>query len=148
MLSRIMRSPLVSITLFLGSLGLCYLIKKTVESGEPLSTAGTLFTYFMFTLLGLWVFLVSIHNWKNPKDRINIWGVIPSELLEVDEGQQWVTFKACRNVYIYYSICLPLAILAFIFIPADYVHALITFGLLGLGQYLVYSLTRWTYSRV
>lgn len=150
MLSRIMRSPFISITLFLAVLGDIYLLMKIIESGEPyeLSTTAQIYNFCLITLLCLWVSLVIIHNRRNPKDRISPWGVIPSELREVDEGQQWITFKACRNVYIYYSYSLPLAALAVVFIPFNYVVTLITFGLLGLGQYLVYSLTNWKYSRV
>ncbi|GMK40854.1 hypothetical protein PCCS19_39100 [Paenibacillus sp. CCS19] len=150
MLSRIMRSPLISTTLFLATLGDVYLLMKVIDSGQPyqLSTAGQIYNYCLIALLCLWVTLVIIHNRRNPKDRINVWGVIPSELREVDEGQQWITFKACRNVYIYYSFSLPLAAIAVLLFTPNHVGTLITFGLLGLGQYLVYSLTNWKYSRV
>ncbi|MBD3922052.1 hypothetical protein H8B09_25040 [Paenibacillus sp. PR3] len=151
MLSRIMRSPFISTTLFLATLGDIYLLMKVIEAGEPyrLSTMQQIYNYCLIALLVLWATLVSIHNRKNPKDRISPWGIVPSELREVDEGQQWITFKACRNVYIYYSYSLPLAALAAIlFIPSSYFSAVIIFGLLGLGQYLVYSLTNWKYSRV
>ena len=148
MLTRIMRSPLLSTTLFLGILGLFYLL-KIMLSGELSSTMGRIYCAIFFVpLSALWVMLVSTYNRRNPKDRINVWAVIPFELREVDEGQQWITFKACRNVYIYYSYCLPIAAGTVILIPPNSVHTLIIFGLLGLGQFLVYGLTNWKYSRV
>lgn len=155
MLSRILRSPLISTTMFLTAFVGIYLVKtnwdsgqftKAVESGEPM-TALNIFALCYAVVFVLWVVLVIIHNRKNPKDRINIWLNL-SEIREVDEGQQMVTFKACRNVYIYYSICLPLAAVALMFISSNYINVLVAFGLLGLGQYLVYGLTSWKYSRV
>lgn len=155
MVSRILRSPLTSTTMFLAALGGIYIFKKywesgefkkALDSGEPL-TAGNIYALCYAAFFVLWVLLVSIHNRKNPKERISIW-LGMSEIWEVDEGQQWITFKACRNVYIYYSICLPLAAVAVIFVPSDFTYALIVLGLLGLGQYLVYGLTRWKYSRI
>ncbi|WP_042375529.1 hypothetical protein, partial [Neobacillus jeddahensis] len=55
----------------------------------------------------VWTILIKLHNNKNPKNRIKLTGFIPYEFREMDEGQQWVTFKACRNVYIYYSLAIP-----------------------------------------
>jgi len=148
MLTRIMRSPLLSATLFLGTLGLFYLL-KIMLSGELSSTTGRIYCACFFVPLSvLWVMLVRTYNRRNPKDRINVWAVIPFEVREVDEGQQWITFKACRNVYIYYNSCLPVAAGAVILIPPNAVYTLIIFGLLGLGQFLVYGLTMWKYSRV
>ncbi|WP_141505107.1 hypothetical protein [Paenibacillus luteus] len=148
MLTRIMRSPLLSTTLFLCTLGLFYLLKLML-SGELSTTTGRIYcALFVVPLGALWVMLVGIYNRRNPKDRINVWAVIPFELREVDEGQQWITFKACRNVYIYYSSCLPIAVGTVILLPPDAAYILITFGLFGLGQFLVYGLTLWKYSRV
>jgi len=92
--------------------------------------------------------LVRTYNRKNPKDRINVWALVPFEIREIDEGQQWISFKACRNVYIYYGCGLPLAAVTLLLIPSNAVSTFITFGLLGLGQFLVYGLTMWKYSRV
>lgn len=155
MVSRILRSPLTSATMFLMALISIYLLKKNwdsgqfikaVETGEPL-TGLNIFALFCAAMIVLWVLLVIIHNRKHPKERINVWLGL-SEIREVDEGQQWITFKACRNVYIYYSMGLPTAAIVLIFLPADYAYSLILFGLLGLGQYVVYGLTRWKYSRI
>lgn len=155
MVSRILRSPLTSTTMFLAAMVGIYLIKtywetgkfkRAVESGEPM-TVLNIYALLYSAVFVLWVLLVIIHNRKNPKERVNLWLGL-SEIREVDEGQQWITFKACRNVYIYYSICLPLAAAAVMFIPSGYTYPLILFGLLGLGQYLVYGLTKWKYSRI
>lgn len=89
----------------------------------------------------LWLILTRIYNRKNPHDKIRLFGFIPSEFREIDEGQQWVTYKACRNVYIYYSIALPVtAGICFLFSQHNFVP-LLCIGLLGAGQYIVYWLT-------
>ena len=86
MLTRIMRSPLLSILLFLSTLGLFYLL-KIMLSGELSSTIGRIYGACFFVPLSvLWVMLVSIYNRRNPKDRINVWAIIPFEIREVDEG--------------------------------------------------------------
>jgi|GEM_PF-2138699 len=148
MFAQVMRSPLLSTLLFLSTLGLFYLLKLML-SGELSTTTGRIYCALFAVPLGvLWVTLVRVYNRKNPRDRINVWATVPFEIRGVDEGQQWITFKACRNVYIYYSSCLPIAVGTVILLPSNAVYTLITFGLLGLGQFLVYSLTMWKYSRV
>ncbi|GGG64707.1 hypothetical protein [Paenibacillus radicis (ex Gao et al. 2016)] len=148
MLTRIIRSPLLSLTLFLSTLGLAYLLKLML-TGELSTTTGRIYCAIFVIPLGvLWVLLVRTYNRRNPKDRISVWAVIPFEIREVDEGQQWISFKACRNVYIYYGCGLPFAAIIILLIPPNAVYTLITFGLLGLGQFLVYGLTMWKYSRV
>jgi len=88
-----------------------------------------------------WTVLAQLHNRKHPHDRINSLGLIPPEFQETDEGQQWITFKACRNVYVYYTYALPvIAGICFLFSTSRFIP-LLSIGALGLGQYLVYWLT-------
>ena len=93
----------------------------------------------MFTFL--WSLLTKLYNRKNPDDKIRLLGFTPSEFREIDEGQQWVTYKACRNVYIYYSVALPItAGICFLFSHNLFIP-LMCIGVLGIGQYIVYWLT-------
>jgi hypothetical protein len=88
-----------------------------------------------------WTILAQLHNRKYPHDRINSLGLIPPEFQETDEGQQWITFKACRNVYVYYTYALPIvAGICFLFSTSGFIP-LLSIGALGLGQYIVYWLT-------
>lgn len=105
-----------------------------------------LFYKGMLIFVTLWRILLYLYNRKNPENKvksfgINSFGVIPPEFREMDEGQQWVTFKACRNVYIYYSFALPVtALICFVFSHNNLVP-LLSIGVLGIGQYIVYWLT-------
>lgn len=148
MFTQMMRSPLLSAVLFLSTLGLFYLLKLML-SGELSTMTGRMYGALFAVPLGvLWVILVRAYNRRNPKDRINVWATVPFEIRSVDEGQQWISFMACRNVYIYYTSCLPIAAGASLFLPPDAIYTLVPFGLLGLGQFLVYALTMRKYSRV
>jgi len=69
---------------------------------------------------------------------------------EMDEGQQWVTYRACRNVYIFFTIGIPLGIFicAFgILIPSKSMLLPVTvLFMLGLGQIITYWVTTRKYS--
>src|SRR5690625_3810870 len=69
-----------------------------------------LFSYF--GLFAIYIALVVIHNHRNPDKKIALITFIPYELREDDEGIQWYTFKATRKVYIFYSMVIPISILA------------------------------------
>src|SRR5690625_4491882 len=72
-----------------------------------------LFSYF--GLFAIYIALVVIHNHRNPDKKIGLITFIPYELREDDEGIQWYTFKATRKVYIFYSMAIPLCIIAITF---------------------------------
>lgn len=141
MLTRILRSPLVSLTLFLLSLGALFLMKENANPDHSFSPVQIGILAAIAALLTVWALLVDMHNRNNPKERISMLGLFPAELREVDEGHQWVTYRACRNVYIYYSVTLPLAAGASIFIPDLFSKAFIVLAVWGFGQYAVYWLT-------
>lgn len=100
-----------------------------------------LYWVIMVLVVFLWPLLIKSHNRNNPNDQIKIGGFLPTEFREMDEGQQWVTYRACRNVYIYYNVALPLTAVIFFSLAGNKFAPLICLGLLGIGQYLVYWLT-------
>ncbi|MEI4828406.1 hypothetical protein ACFQZ1_24785 [Bacillus sp. CGMCC 1.60114] len=136
MMKQILRSPLIGASLFV--LIIAFLLFSLMSTQVALARMcfGIL---VMFTFL--WFILTKLYNRKNPDDKIKVFGFIPSEFREIDEGQQWVTYKACRNVYIYYSFALPVtAGICFLF-SHNILVPLMCIGVLGVGQYIVYWLT-------
>ncbi|MCM3764479.1 hypothetical protein [Neobacillus niacini] len=135
MLKTILRSPIFPIILLIFIIASLVLQLNT----QPLLGRICSWTAFIFALI--WTILIKRQNNKDPKGSIKLSGFIPYEFREMDEGQQWVTFKACRNVYIYYSLAIPIA--AFIcFIFSKYIFVpLLSIGALGVGQYIVYWMT-------
>ncbi|OTW88218.1 hypothetical protein BK702_11750 [Bacillus thuringiensis serovar cameroun] len=136
MIKQVLRSPLIGASIFV--LIIAFLLFSLMNTQVILAK---LCFGILVTVTFLWLILTRIYNRKNPHDRIRLFGFIPSEFREIDEGQQWVTYKACRNVYIYYSIALPVtAGICFLFSQHNFVP-LLCIGLLGAGQYIVYWLT-------
>ena len=101
MIKQVLRSPLIGASIFV--LIIAFLLFSLMNTQVILAKLCFDFSDGYF----LWLILTRIYNRKNPHDKIRLFGFIPSEFREIDEGQQWVTYKACRNVYIYYSIALP-----------------------------------------
>lgn len=100
-----------------------------------------LFSWISFILAFVWTILIKLYNNKNPQNKSKLNSFIPYEFREMDEGQQWVTFKACRNVNIYYSLAIPVVtIICFVFSQNIFVPIL-CIGALGVGQYIVYWMT-------
>lgn len=136
MMKQILRSPLIGASLFV--LIIAFLLFSLMSTQVALARLcfGIL---VVFTFL--WFILTKLYNRKNPDGKIKVLGFIPSEFREIDEGQQWVTYKACRNVYIYYSFALPVtAGICFLF-SHNILIPLMCIGVLGVGQYIVYWLT-------
>ncbi|ALC92909.1 hypothetical protein AM500_19415 [Bacillus sp. FJAT-18017] len=138
MIQRIVRSPFVPMFIFV--ILIAFLILSVVSS-----ESGNAIVRFIFLLLVaftlLWTALIQLHNRRNPNAPVKALGIIPPEFLEMDEGHQWITYKACKNVYIYYSFALPvIAVINFI-LSGYIVVPLLSIGILGLGQYIVYWLT-------
>ncbi|MFB3167391.1 hypothetical protein P5G62_009740 [Neobacillus sp. 179-C4.2 HS] len=138
MLQRFLRSPIGPMLIFVSMIGFFIISLLSNESSKlPVRYSFLLFVAFAF----IWLVLIQLHNRKNLKQQIKALGVIPPEFREMDEGQQWLTFKACRNVYIYYSFALPV-IAGICFALGNYkLVPLLSIGILGLGQYIVYWLT-------
>ncbi|MED4534153.1 hypothetical protein [Metabacillus fastidiosus] len=136
MMKSILKSPLTGASLFVLVIALLLFSLTNTQVTLARLCFGIL---VMFTFL--WFVLIKLYNQKNPNDRIKLFGFIPSEFREIDEGQQWVTYKACRNVYIYYTFALPTAAGICFFFSHNILAPLMCIGGLGLGQYIVYWLT-------
>ncbi|MEI3604370.1 hypothetical protein SPD48_01580 [Pseudogracilibacillus sp. SE30717A] len=133
MLERILRSPLLMISILI-YLGIVYV---GVQEGW---SKALLFYPFLISFLIYFAF-VYIHNKRNPDKRIKWITYIPYELREDDEGLQWITFKATRKVYIFYSFAIPIGIVLYTFfhevISYFTIWMLVGFGII---QYLIYWL--------
>ncbi|WP_195694701.1 hypothetical protein [Priestia megaterium] len=139
MLQRIIRSPFIPMSMFLLII-LCFTI-STMDFYPNQSMLARMVFLSLIVITLCWTILAQLHNRKYPHDRINSLGLIPPEFQETDEGQQWITFKACRNVYVYYTYALPIvAGICFLFSTSRFIP-LLSIGALGLGQYIVYWLT-------
>jgi hypothetical protein len=134
MIERFLRSPF-TMCLFLIGLGAIYIL-GIVEENRGLAFQLITISYFLFVTI--FFSLMVYYNSKNPASKIPIFTWIPYELKEEDEGHQYVTYKACRRVYIYYYFAIPFAIvLVTIFKFVNWMPIFVLAGL-GLGQYLTY----------
>lgn len=94
--------------------------------------------YIFIGIVILWIILTYIYNHKNQEEKFNLFTLLPTEFREDDEGMKWITLRACKKVYIYYSFAIPLGIgLILYFSNWDITPFVVLIGL-GLGQYLVY----------
>ncbi len=136
MLRFIVRSPLYPMSMLI--LLTAFMLLTLMNNHKFLANV----CFWIFILISL-VFsvLIKFHNHKNPNQKIKDSSIIPPEFREMDEGQQWVTFKACRNVYIYYSLAIPAALIISFAFSENIFILLLTICLLGLGQYIVYWTT-------
>jgi hypothetical protein len=138
MLPRLVRSPLTPLVMFLGLIGFVFSVVEDAKSHSSLVFSAALLLGVIFPL---WVILVLFHNKKYPRQKVSLNSLLPPELREMDEGERWVTFNACRNVYIYYTFALPISTAFCIWFPDFPYLALSLIGVLGVGQYIVYWLT-------
>lgn len=139
MLIRLLRSPFFSMILFVLVISVLFVINLDLTLNRR--WIANLFLILALAMTVLWFILVVVHNHKHPKHQIDYSGIIPTEFREMDEGQQWITFKACRNVYVYYSFALPTAALVCGLLKGYPLLSIPVIGLLGIGQYTVYLLT-------
>ncbi|PCD04883.1 hypothetical protein CMV16_26550 [Peribacillus simplex] len=138
MLPKILRSPFIPMFSYLLILGFLFISMIGSENNQSLVRV-CLLILTAFTLV--WVSLIQLNNRKYPESKIKYLGAIPPEFREMDEGQQWVTYKACRSVYIYYSYALPLIVgLCFALSNIKFM-TLLLLGVLGIGQYIIYWLS-------
>ncbi|MGG3756055.1 hypothetical protein ABEW49_09530 [Bacillus anthracis] len=136
MLNHILRSPFfpMSLLVFITAFLLLSLMNTQVF------LAKLCFGILIFFTFG-WSLFIKIYNRRNPKNKIKSMSIVPPEFREMDEGQQWVTFKACRNVYIYYTFAIPVTVLICFIFSQNNLVPLLSIGVLGIGQYIVYWLT-------
>lgn len=135
-MKQVLKSPLIGSGIFV--LIIAFLLFSLMSTQVVLAR---LCFWILVTVTVFWFILTKFYNRKNSDDKIRLFSFIPSEFREIDEGQQWVTYKACRNVYIYYSVALPVTAGIFFFFSQHNFVPLLCIGVLGAGQYMVYWLT-------
>lgn len=86
---------------------------------------------------GLFLFLI-VHNFRHPERRIKLISFIPYEFNEEDEGQQWVTNRACRKVYIFFYFAIPYSALLLVLFPFFPEVPLLILFVLASTQYTIY----------
>lgn len=127
MLERLLRSPFfyVGTVILLGTL-------FVVEQEELFPFYYIIFAFLLF--VAFYFVLVVYNNKKFPDNRINLDTYSPAEFREEDEGLQWVTFKACRKVYLFYYFGIPVGIsLVAVYhnsVPLFGVWVLVLFGII------------------
>ncbi len=94
--------------------------------------------YIFIGIVILWIILTYIYNYKNQEEKFNLFTLLPTEFREDDEGMKWITLRACKKVYIYYSFAIPLGIGLILYFSDWNITPFIVLIVLGLGQYLVY----------
>lgn len=140
MFAKFVRSPLLGLFTWWYVIGIFHIaFFSSYELSEELKQLLTFVVFFAPVLILLIPYL---YNRKHPEDRISLKRVfLPWEFHEIDEGQKWITYNACRNVYIYYSFALPISIVLYTFFRNTSYTPILLIGLLGTGQYLVYWIT-------
>jgi hypothetical protein len=94
--------------------------------------------YIFIGIVILWIILTYIYNHKNQEEKFNLFTLLPTEFREDDEGMKWITLRACKKVYIYYSFAIPLGIGLILYFSNWDITPFVVLIVLGLGQYLVY----------
>lgn len=136
MLEKLLRAPVFQV-LLLSLVGIIVVERnyslKILESleGFPLK-------YIFIGIVILWIILTYIYNYKNQEEKFNLFTLLPTEFREDDEGMKWITLRACKKVYIYYSFAIPLGIGLILYFSDWNITPFIVLIVLGLGQYLVY----------
>lgn len=140
MFAKFIRSPLFGLFIWWYVIGIYYL--AFLSSYELSEEIKRFLVFLVFFVPALILLIPYLYNRKYPEDRFSLKrGFLPWEFHEIDEGQKWITYNACRNVYIYYSFALPISIVLYAFFRHTSYTPLLLIGLLGTGQYLVYWIT-------
>ncbi len=146
MFERIMRSPLFS-SFALLSLGLIsfvitlpdsYIERLIKYDYDRLFLASWL---IFFAWLIPYTILITTHNRNHPDKKIKFITLIPPEFNESDEGEQWITYQACRRVYIYFYSVIPLFLAVVMLAKDTFLYELLptlVLVVLGIGQHIVY----------
>ncbi len=132
MLERMIRSPLTMI-LYVIVLVTLMLVKVYTDFLADYET------YFycaaLLIVLGFYL-LIFIHNQKHPSRKIRS----ASLLKEEDEGMKWITYQACRKVYIFYSFSIPIGLVIIVLFRDYIITPLIVLGGMSITQYIIYWL--------
>lgn len=98
--------------------------------------SGALIVCLLFLLF--WIVALLIHNRKQPKQKIQWFGLYPVEFREEDEGMRWFTYRACRRVYMFFYVSLPIVLLLLFLFPERRSLPIILVALLAISQYFIY----------
>lgn len=133
-MERFLRSPF-TMSVFLIGLAAIYSVSIVLEQQNYMTTTIFIaYAFFVIIYFGTMVYF----NRKYPDRKIRILTFIPYELKEEDEGQQYITYRACRKVYIYYYFAIPAAIVAVALFRKAELLPVITLTVLGIGQYFIF----------
>lgn len=138
MVEKLLRLPLFQIILLI-LVGLI-ILEENHSLNLPKSLPPSLLIYIFISVFIIWIILIKVYNYNNPYQKFNIFTLIPTELREDDEGLRWITFHACRNVYIYYSLAIPTGMGIISYFNEVKFISLLVLVILGLGQYIIYWL--------
>ncbi|MBP2257807.1 hypothetical protein [Virgibacillus alimentarius] len=138
MIENLLRFPLFQI-LLLTVLGTA-ILEHSYSEYFPLFIQSTDLKFMFFVVFLTWIILITVYNMKNPARKFNFFTLKPTELIEEDEGLKWMTLQACRKVYIYYSVAIPLGIGIIAYFSNIPFMPLLILILLGIGQYIIYWL--------
>ncbi|URT68952.1 hypothetical protein [Cytobacillus firmus] len=133
-MERFLRSPF-TMSVFLIGLAVIYSMSIVLEQRNNMTTIiFVAYAIFVIIYFGTMVYF----NRKFPDRKIRILTFIPYELKEEDEGHQYITYRACRKVYIYYYFAIPAAIVAVSLFRKVELLPVITLTVLGIGQYFIF----------
>ncbi|MGD6818610.1 hypothetical protein [Metabacillus sp. 84] len=133
MLKKIFQSPLFN-ALLLAGLGIIMVGNHYSEYVPPWIILDPMVLGIpILVLLGV----IPFYNRKNPENPIKP-SILPMEFREADEGQQWITFKATRKVYIFFASFIPVAIAVTAYLSHLPYMPVILLAVMGIAQYLIY----------
>lgn len=135
---NLLRSPLWSV---LSILTITLLMAIKLETPDLPSwfyriAYGALIVCLLFLLF--WVVAMLILNRKHPTQKVRWFGLYPVEFREEDEGMRWFTYRACRRVYMFFYISLPLVLLLLFLFPESRSLPILLVASLAISQYFIY----------
>ncbi|PLR74844.1 hypothetical protein [Bacillus sp. UMB0728] len=135
MLKAIFQSPLFNCLLILG-LGIIMIGNYYTDDVPGWMNIDPLFLGIPILFL---VASIPVYNKLNPGSKVKP-QIIPMELREDDEGQQWITYKATRKVYIFFASFIPVAIALTAFLNHIPYFPVMLLAAMGIVQYLIFWL--------
>ncbi|WP_142996758.1 hypothetical protein [Alteribacter keqinensis] len=133
-MEKVIRSPLILIV----SLFLMTIMLWSVYYGAFSNVFESVLLFVLIIALSTFLFLILFHNKRNPERKISWKSWTPYELKEEDEGQQWVTYRATRKVYIFFYFAIPAGLMVVaVFRHIEFMPLVVLF-VLGTTQYGIY----------
>ena len=141
MLKRTFQSPLFNIVLIFG-LGIIMIGNRYSEHVPSWLNIDPMVLGIPILIM---IAIIPLYNKRNPEDPIKA-SLIPMEMREEDEGMQWVTFKATRNVYIFFAFSIPVAIALTAYFNHIPYLPIVLLIVMGISQYLIFWIQMKRYS--